>query len=197
MFEADGQRSRKGRSRLVYTAATAGPSAVAAGHGRGDCTEQRRFRVDREIHDLAAGSGALRQEADTCPLDRDPDIYGICALHSCRAPEQMFYFVAALLLKQSQVEAPEVVTLTLSSWGPCGDEGGSDTALPDSGGFVGVVVQQSEWLDADRSPPRARVAAIRARPISSERRMATPRVSTIMATKSLPNTLLPSRSQMM
>jgi hypothetical protein len=85
MFEADDQRSRKGRSRLVYTAATAGPSAVAAGHGRGDCTERRRFRVDREIRDLAAGSGALGQEADTCPLDRDPDIYGIRALKSCRA----------------------------------------------------------------------------------------------------------------
>ena len=61
------------------------PSPVAAGHGRGDCSVRRPFRVDREIQDLAAGSGALGQEADTCPFDRDPDIDGIRAVESCRA----------------------------------------------------------------------------------------------------------------
>jgi hypothetical protein len=34
---------------------------------------------------LAAGSGVLGQDSDACPFDRDPDIYGIRALKSCRA----------------------------------------------------------------------------------------------------------------
>jgi hypothetical protein len=84
MFQADDQRSRKGRSRLVYTAATAGrrrsrqatAAAIAPSGGAS---------VLIQIRDLAAGSGALGQEADTCPVDRDSDISGIRALESSRA----------------------------------------------------------------------------------------------------------------
>lgn len=84
MFEADDQRSRKGRSRLVYTAATTGRRRSRQATAAAIAPSGRRIRVDPEIRDLAAGSGALGQEADTCPLDRDPDIYGIRALKSCR-----------------------------------------------------------------------------------------------------------------
>jgi hypothetical protein len=125
-------------------------------------------------------------------------MYGIRALESCRArTEHLFYFVAALLLPQSPGNAPRSSHSPWHPGGLCGDEGGSGTELPDFGGtWVSSFNIQCGWMQIGHHSPGVE-AAIRTRPISSERRMATPRVSTIRPKKSLPNTVLPRRSKVM
>jgi hypothetical protein len=62
-------------------------TCMLGGEETGRCADPLRLGQSQNCHSMVHGRGqrALGHEADVCSFDRDPDIYGIRALKSCRA----------------------------------------------------------------------------------------------------------------